>query len=258
MSKYSEFRCEAGVIKLLEQAELSLAALKLVHACYYLADQNREHCLADMAVHEDYQITVLCADIMLATGSAGANDNRMISNGIRDLAGKKIFDRIDTSRDGRKVKFRFSRRFLTIAQQFKNGSFAMIDANVLSKLRSVYQLLFYTQACKVERSNFPTFALPISEDRPWTTSKRGWMRAASKLGPLLEHQYLFIPKLDRDQEKVASVMVKISVGSRGWPAGNLYPRNSPEPVTIVVDGVHHVLSASELRSRSRWRAVGSP
>lgn len=134
----------------------------------------------------------------------------------------------------------------------------MIDTEVLSKLRSVYQLLFYTQACKVERSHFPTFDLPISEERPWTTTKRGWLRAASKLGPLLDHQYLFIPKLDRGQEKVARVMVKISVDSRRWPAGNLYPRNSPEPVTIVVDGVHHVLSTSELRSRIQWRAVGSP
>lgn len=258
MSKYSEFRCEADVIKLLEQADLSLAALKLVHACYYLADQDRNHCLATMAVNKDYQITVLSADIMIATGSAGANDNRMIIKGIRDLAGKKIFDRIDTSQDCRKVRFRFSKPFLAATTKYKNGSFAMIDTDVLSKLRSVYQLLFYTQACKVERSNFPTFALPISEERPWTTTKRGWLRAASKLGPLLNHHYLFIPKLDRDQEKVAQVVVKISVDSKPWPAGNLYPRNSPEPVAIVVDGRHHVLSNSELRSRAQWRAVGGP
>lgn len=259
MSKSNEYRCDAKVIEFLEGLELSLAALRLVHACYYLIDQNPRFSLATMSLQKERRFTTLCTHVMQIAGAPGANDNRMIDSGIEDLKGKKIFDTIEFSENRRKLKFRFSKKFIQAASETKSSRFAMLDMDAIAKLRSSTQILFYTRAVLVQRARHPMFFLPgVSEKSPWREDKRTWLRAAEKVSKFLGHDYVIIPELDEFQEYVSSVKVKIVTPDAMWSNGRLYPRSFSEAVSIVASGHSYTLTAQELKARRNWTKVPPP
>lgn len=256
MSKPSEYRCQEDVLRLLEKHNLSLPALRLVHACHYYVDQHPRWHLGLMTNAGARNCTVRCTDLIAATGTAGAKDNRMIADGIRDLADKGIFTVLDLSENRRKLTFRFSKSFVNAGTHLKNSRFAMLDTEILAKLRSPAHVMFYSWATMVQRAKFPQFSFRgVGENDPWSNSKRSFLRAAASVGGHLGHGYVIIPELDDFQEYVAFVRVKIVSASSQWSPGMLYPRSSPEAVSIVQNGVARTLTRSELRQRRDWTHI---
>ena len=86
MSRPSEYRCEEKVVTLLEQAKLSLNALRFVHATYHHLDNNPGWTPSHMSLKptptDDRICTVLAAELCAATATPGANDISMIHEGI--------------------------------------------------------------------------------------------------------------------------------------------------------------------------------
>jgi len=97
MSKPSEYLCTERNIKTIEQADLPLNALRLVHGCHYYVDSNPKLSMMRMAALEKLSYTVRCSSILAATGTPKANDYDMIKSGIDAISGKKIFDMLNQS-----------------------------------------------------------------------------------------------------------------------------------------------------------------
>ncbi|WP_370160708.1 hypothetical protein [Limimaricola soesokkakensis] len=259
MSGSNEYRCDVEVVEFLERQELPLAALKVVHACCFLVDQDPRYNLQRMSLRKDLCFNARCKIIMQITGSPGANDNRMIEEGIRDLSGKAIFERIEISENRQNISFRFSKKFITAASPTKGSRFAMVNTAAIANLRSSAQIYFYTRAAMVERANYPNFYLPgISEEAPWRSNKRTWLRAAEKVSALLGHDYVIIPELDPSQAYASSVKVKIVTPETEWSDGRLYPRYGSEAVSIVTGGRSYTLTSKELKARRAWTKVPPP
>lgn len=194
---------------------------------------------------------------MAAVGPRGARDNDMIKHAIPDLQGSNLFDVLELDASSRKLRFQFSRGFVTKAQEFKGDKFAMIDTDIIAKLRSAPQVLFYSRAAMTGNMRYPSFYLPgiSSETGAWKTSKRSWHRAAEKVGAVLDQEYLFLPELGQFSDEVTRVRVKVSSATTKWSAGKLYGRHSPAAVSVVHDGLARTLSKQELRNRAEWRTV---
>ena len=257
MSKPTEYRCHAKIVALLEQTKLSLAALRLVHACYHCVDQTPYLRLEMMELPGDRSCRVRCTEVMAAVGTRGANDNRMIHQAIRDLEGRGIFHTLKLDVAAQVLIFQFSKTFVKAGRQNKGDRFAMIDTEVVSALRSPAHVLFYSRAAMVDRMKYPNFILPaFDEDGPgWVETKRSWLRAAARVGEIMGHDYLFVPQLDAFRKRVVLVRVKVDTGRSIWSAGKLYPRLSVEPVSIAAGGTTRTLPAKELRQRREWRRV---
>ena len=112
----------------------------------------------------------------------------------------------------------------------------------------------------VQRQRHPIFYLPrvCSEKEPWSETKRTWLAAASRVGELLGHHYVFIPELDDQCENVIAVRVKIVHSETQWSEGRLFPRHAPEPVSTVANGKTRTLTRQELRKRKNWTRVDGP
>ncbi|MGX9855367.1 hypothetical protein ACR03S_08020 [Limimaricola variabilis] len=139
MSKPSEYQCNEKIVIFLEEAKLSLAALRLIHACCHYLDQKRGLSLAAMSLSYAKDCTVQSSVLVRTTASPGTNDNDMISNAIRDLAEpgvRKIFEVLEPSKNGRKLTFRFAAGFASGGLMHKKDKFAMVDTAILAALRS--------------------------------------------------------------------------------------------------------------------------
>ena len=259
MSKTSEYMCHEKIVALLERSNLSLAALRLTHACYHFIDQHPGWRLENMNLTGERCCTARSTEILAFPATPGATDNDMIMDGIRDLEGTAIFDVLKRSANGRKLMFRFSRRFVKCGTRHKGDLFSMVDLDWIARLRSRSHILFYTRAVMAERSRCPQFYLPGIDplEAPWSKSKRGWQRAAERVGQHLGHDYLFIPELDEFREDIVRVRVKITTPRTEWSEGKLYPRRSAEPASVVEAGKARALTAAELASRSAWREVAT-
>jgi len=262
MSLPSQYRCEAQVVKMLEDTKLSVNALRLVHAAYHHLDNHiwwvPHQMMLPPTPTNDRICTVLCAELCATTGTPGANDLSIVHDGVGDLAGTGLFQHLEI--DGRKLRFRLSSAFADATQQLKNGRFVMMDCAIVAQLRTVPQISFYTRAEMVARQDFPSFHLPgvCPASAPWSRSKRTWLAAAARVGQLLDQEYLFIPELDERRENVARVKVKIVHAATKWSAGKLYPRYSTEPVSVVAFGKANTLTRSELARRQKWTSVARP
>jgi hypothetical protein len=245
----------------LEGANLSLDALRLVHACYHFLDQHPFWKLELMALPGGKrECTARCTELVACTANKTANDNSMIHQGIADLEGKRIFDVLELSPNHRTLRFRFCRAFAADGMFYKGDLFAMVDTAQIAALPSPTHIQFYTRAVMAERSNYPLFLLPgiNAVSAPWAGSnKRRWLRAAARVGPILEHDYLFIPILDDYRETVIGVKVKITTSELQWSTEMLFPRHSPEPISVVENGKVNTLTAAELAVRRTWRKVAS-
>jgi hypothetical protein len=262
MSLPSQYRCEAQVVKILEDTKLSVNALRLVHAAYHHLDNHpwwMPHQMMLPPTPTNNRIcTVLGAELCATTGTPGANDLSMVHDGVRDLAGTGLFQHLEI--DGRKLRFRLSSRFADATQQLKNGRFVMVDCAIVAQLRTVPQIRFYTRAEMAARQDFPSFHLPsvCPVSAPWSKTKRTWLAAAARIGKLPDHGYLFIPELDERRENVVRVKVKIGHAATKWSSGKLYPRYSTEPVSVVAFGKASTLTRSELARRQKWTSVARP
>lgn len=262
MSRPSQYRCERDVVKLLEKTNLSVNALRLVHATYHHLDNHPGWTPPVMAMpptaNDDRICTVLCAELCATAGTPGANDISMVREGVRDLDHTGLFQHIEIV--GRKLRFRFSSQLARAAQQVKNGRFVMLDCDFIARLRTVPQMQFYTRAEMVTRQNYPSFYLPAQcvALEPWCTTKRTWLAAAARVGELLDQEYLFIPELDAKREKVIQVRVKISHSATRWSRGKLYPRYTFTPVSLVACGQARTLTRCELTLRREWTSVSGP
>jgi hypothetical protein len=120
--------------------------------------------------------------------------------------------------------------------------------------------LFYTQAAMTGNMRYPSFYLPgiNPETGPWKSKKRAWLRAAEKVGVMLDQEYLFIPELGIYSEEVDRVRVKITSASTKWSPGKLYGCPCPQAVSVVHGGLAKTLSKDELRDRVDWRMVSNP
>lgn len=258
MSKSSEYKCHANIVRLLESQLLSLQALKLIHGLYFFIDQHPSWTLFEMNGGTNNRICrVRSTEIMAAVGPRGAKDNDMIKGGVRDLQGTGLLDVLKLSACSRKIEFQFSRRFVRSAEQAKGDMFAMLDTDLVAAMRSPAHILFYTQAAMTGSMRYPVFYLPGigTEEGTWKLTKRLWLRAAAKVSGMLDQQYLLIPELGRFRDDVERVRVKITSTTTEWHAGKLYPRHSPEPVCVVWDGQSKTLSHEELKGRRNWQRV---
>ena len=261
MSRPSEYRCEEKVVTLLEQAKLSLNALRFVHATYHHLDNNPGWTPSHMSLKptptDDRICTVLAAELCAATATPGANDISMIHEGINGVAEHNLFQHLQL--DGRKVRFRYSKHMAEAAQPLMKSRFVFLDCDLIARMRSPWQVLFYTRAAMVTRQDRPIFYIPrvcpVSE--PWSDTKRTWLAAAARVGQMLDQKYVIIPELDARREKVTGVRVKIVHGATKWSKGKLFPRYATEPVCVVAHGKACTLSRGELKQRIEWtRATG--
>ncbi len=260
MSSPQHYRCEENVVKLLEIKKLKLNALRLVHATYHYLDNHPAWEPSYMALRESQgtvrSCTVLSAHLCQTTGSPGSNDISMVHEGIRDLKNVGLFETLEL--DGRKLKFRYSHSMATAATKHVKAKFSMIDCGKIAQLRSPWQVYFYIRAEMAHRQNFPSFYLPrvCPEKEPWNETKRTWLAAACRVGTLLKHHYIFIPELDPLCENIVRVKVKIVHSKSQWSAGKLFPRHSPEPLSIVSNGKSQTLTRNELKKRRDWTTFG--
>lgn len=259
MSGPSQYRCEADVVRLLESRNLSLDALRLVHAMYHFLDNHPGWTPATMALPpnnlDDRIATALCAELCAATATPGANDNGMLLRGVKDLKDTGLLQHLEI--DGRKIRFRFSSTLANATQQIKGGKFAMVDCDIIARLRTPSQILFYTRATLVRRSDYPNFLLPnvSPEKAPWDKTKRTWLAAAARVSQELQEDYLFIPQLDLRQERVTGVKVKISHANTDWSPGKFYPKFTGVPVCEVSKGRASTLTRREQARRCKWTRV---
>lgn len=261
MSGPSQYRCEADVVALLERRKLSLHALRLVHAMYHYLDNHPGWKPAMMALPatktDDKIATALCAELCATTASPGANDLRMIHNGVRDLENTGLFEHLEIS--GRKIRFRFSITFAHATQQIKGGKFAMLDCDIIARLHTSSQILFYTRAAMLTRADYPKFMLPgvCPANAPWDKTKRIWLASAARVSDELDQDYLLVPELDRKRERVQGVWVKISHAKTDWSPDKLYPKYTGVPIAVASQGRAHTLTRSEQTNRRKWTRVTS-
>ncbi len=262
MSSPRHYRCEENVVNLLEKKKLSLNALRLVHATYHHLDNHPGWEPSFMAAEPLFGgpriCTALCAQLCETTGSPAANDISMIHEGIRDLEGTELFKTLELN--GRKLRFRYGHSLATATRKHLKSKFSMIDCGIISKLRSPWQIYFYTRAEMVHRQRHPIFHLPrvCPETEAWSATKRAWLAAACRVGELMGHHYVLIPQLDEQCENVVAVRVKVVHAKTEWSEGRLNPRHAPEPVSIVAKGKSRTLTRHELRKRKNWTRVEGP
>jgi hypothetical protein len=262
MSSPTQYRCEEKVVNLLENKNLSLNALRLVHAAYHHLDNHVGWTPATMALpakpDDDRVCTVLCAELCATTGTPGANDIRMVREGVRDLEGTGLFQTLEL--DGRKLRFRFSKTLADATQRMKKPRFAILECDLIAKLRTPWQVLFYTQAEMVTRQQRPMFYLPrvcpIYE--PWSDTKRTWLSTASCVGKHLGQDYIFIPELDAKRDSVVAVKVKITHQRTNWSVGKLSPKRAIEPISVAAQAKSNTLTRQELDMRRDWTQVTGP
>jgi len=262
MSSPTRYRCEEKVVTLLEKKKLTLNALRLAHATYHYLDNHPGWQPSFMALGDDLgqvrTCTALCATLCATTASPAANDLDMIHEGMRDLDGTGLFQTLEL--DGRKLKFRYSHSLATAATKLVKSRFSMVDCGIIAQLQSPWQIYFYVRAEMVNRQRHPIFYLPrvCPVNEPWSRTKRTWLAAASRVGPILGHHYVFIPELDPQCENVVAVKVKIVHSKTQWSQGRLFPRHAPEPVSIVANEKSRTLTRLELSKRKNWTRVDGP
>lgn len=261
MSSPSQYRCEEKVVTLLENAKLSLNALRFVHATYHHLDNNPGWTPSHMSLKatptDDRICTVLAAELCAATAAPGANDISMIHDGIEGVAQHNLFQHLQL--DGRRLRFRYSKHMAEATQPLQKGRFVFLDCDRIARMRSPSQVLFYTRAAMVTRQEHPIFHIPrvCPVFEPWCDTKRTWLAAAARVGQILDQEYVIIPELDARREKVTGVRVKIVHGATKWSKGKLFPRYSIQPVGVVAHGKASTLSRRELKRRMDWtRATG--
>jgi len=262
MSSTTQYRCEENVVTLLESAKLSLNGLRFVHATYHHLDNHPgwtpSHMSLKPTMTDSRICTVLAAELCATTGTPGANDISMIRKGIEDVEGRNLFQHLELDR--RKVRFRYSKQMAEATQHFKNAKFAILDCDEIARLRSPWDVLFYTRASMVTRQDWPVFSLPricpVSE--PWKETKRTWLAAACRVGERLNQHYVVIPELDAKREHVTGVRVKIVHGRSKWSKGKIFPRYAIEPVCVVAHGKAETLSREKLRHRRDWSKATGP
>ncbi|WP_281968652.1 hypothetical protein [Roseovarius nanhaiticus] len=257
MSKQSEYLFTEEVTKIVEQADLDLDGIRLVHGCHYYVDSRAELKLGIMAKPMQKSVTARCRAILSASGAPGAKDYDMIDAGIACHANKRIFDELKRSSCGRKLKFRFSDAYVRCALRSKKEStdkFAMIDVDVIARLRSPCHVLFYTRATMAQGSKHPMFELPWipTESKPWSAVKRRWLGAAERISTLLDHDYVLEPMVDSLTDEVFWVKVKIVKKVSGWKPQKLFPRDAEHSVCTVVSGKATTLTRQQLRERRDW------
>lgn len=130
----------------------------------------------------------------------------------------------------------------------------MIDCDIIARLRTSSQILFYTRAAMVTRSDYPTFYLPgiCPVNAPWHKTKRIWLAAAARVSQELKEDYLIIPELDMRRERVIRVKVRSSHASTKWSPERLYPKFTVLPVCVAKQGRASTLTRSEQMRRLKW------
>jgi hypothetical protein len=259
MSGPSQYRCEADVVRLLESKKLSVDGLRLLHAMYHYLDNHPGWTPAKMALPttktDDGIATALCAHLCATTSTPGANDSGMVHRGVKDLRETGFFQNLEL--DGRKIRFRFSGMLANATQQIKGGKFAMVDCDIIARLRTSSQILFYTRAVMVSRSDYPNFLLPgiCPINSPWDKTKRTWLAAAARVSEELQEDYLLIPQLDLRQERIIGVKVKTSHANTDWSPGKFYPKFTAVPVCVATQGRASTLTRREQAKRCKWTHV---
>jgi hypothetical protein len=259
MSKPSEFLCTERCIRHIEDANLSLYALRLVHGCHFLVDQTLGLSMQNMALHADRHYTVRCQTLLEATGTPNANDFDMIREGIKGLQNDKIFNHLKLHESGRKLTFHFQKNYATNAIRAKSEKFAMVDVDEVRTLRTREQIIFYTRCAMVLKSQFPMFWLPWKPggESRWVDAKKPWMAAARRVGKRLGLDFILVPEVSVETDEVTRVKVKLVKKVSHWSPGKLFPRDG-QGVAVVTDGKSATLSRSELRRRRDWRRPDRP
>lgn len=262
MSSPRHYRCEEKVVKILEERKLSLNGLRLVHATYHYLDNHPgwepQYMNLKAPDGKERICTALCAQLCETTGAPAANDISMIHQGMHDVAGTDLFRTLEL--DGRKLRFRFGHSLAAGAAKYTNRKFVILDCGIIARLRSPWQVYFYTRAEMVHRQRNPIFYLPRvgPKSEPWQDTKRTWLSAARRVGEIMGHHYVFIPELDDQCEHVIAVRVKVVHRTTQWSEGRLFPRHAPEPVSVVANGKCSTLTRHELRKRKNWTLVDGP
>jgi hypothetical protein len=257
MSKHSEYLFTDNVAKMVENADLTLDGLRLVHGCHYYVDSRPELEMGIMAKPILKSITARCRLILSASGAPGAKDYDMIDNGIASHANKRIFEHLKRSDCGRKLTFRFSDAYARGSARVGKGSsekFAMIDVETIGKLRSPHHVLFYTRAVMAQGSDYPMFRLPWarSEAESWSDVKRRWLGAAERISTELQHDYVLEPIENPVNSEISWVKVKIVKKVSGWKPQKLFPRDAAHAVCTVVSGKAKSLTRQQLHERRDW------
>ncbi|MDX1785619.1 MAG: hypothetical protein R3210_05780 [Roseovarius sp.] len=259
MSKPSEFLCTERCIQHLENANLPLYALRLVHACHFYVDQTPGLSMQNSVLYSDRHYTVRCQTLLEVTGTPKANDFGMIKKGVEYLQGSNIFSHLQLHRNGRKLTFHFTNKYANDAFRKRADKFALIDVDHVRTLRTPEQIMFYTRCIMVQRSDFPMFTLPWGEsgDGSWLHAKKPWLAAARRIGERLGLDCVLIPQVSVETDEVIRVQVKLVPKVSPWPPGKLFPRDG-QGVAVVSKGKSRTLSRPELRERREWRRADRP
>lgn len=257
MSTNSEFRCDEEIVKMVEDANLPLSALRVLYGLHYLIDSDPMKNVTMMGVPHRRSMQVKGRRIIQSTFPSTTNDLRLLRTARESLLDSKIMAKYDYNPEQSTLSFRYSDKAIEASEQRKNGKFAIVDSAWFTRLSTPAQIMFYIRVKMHECMKAPTFPIPgISSSRPWQKIRRPWFAAAEKLSAELGQDYLFCPEINNMSEQARAVWVKISHDESTWYPGSLYFRAAYKSPIAVSGGISGAITRDELLRRTDWTKVG--
>jgi len=257
MSYKTSYLCTDRTIKRIEELNLSLNALRLLHALQYYVDANLEGYKPAMAMGKLPPVFLRSNDLLELAGTPSANDLNTIIAGVADMP-PGIFDTLCLSEDRRSLQFRFTTALANDFVKYKREAFAIIDIDILRRLHTVRQIKLYTRMAMAIGADFPKFRLPWApQEAPWPQAKRRWIATSSKVSKVFDVEVLLLPAVGIFSGEVDHIDVKLVAAASKWHSGTLYPRDGTGVIAIS-QGCASVLTRDDVRSRRRWRRVSGP
>lgn len=260
MSKRSEYLCHSNIVRLIENSNFGLQALRLIHALFFFADEI-PGCLANMAGLNGRIVHANASQVIALVGPVYANGISSVREGFAELNKSKLCDVLQWGEGSNLITYRFSRATALLAVRYKKDKFAMIDTEALQTCRTPHQILFYGSMKLNENADYPIIAIPGVNPvtSPWNTAlQKKWYGAAQKWSIATGHAFLFVPTKERRTNRIVSVRVKFSHAKTAWSTGNIYiPTNVALP-TAVYNGKLLKVNREMLIERRHWQKVDKP
>lgn len=258
MTKPTEYLLTRKIVRMIEQANLSLHQLRLVHACLAYVDRIKHLNIQMLALPTGEGCRASCADLAAITGSPGQKSATWVAETAKAGGLNKFFRECAAEEDGRLLRFKFSPNLGTAAIRNEEDAFVMLDSDEIATISSAPEFLFYVSSVMVAGANQPQFYIPLA-GAPWTDrSKKGWLRVAARVSGRTGHEYLIVPQRDPVTRKIDQVRVKVTTSSSKWSAGCLYPRSPCPAVSVAHGGAYTCLKKADLKSRHAWTQVTCP
>lgn len=256
----NRYLCLEKVVTCLENANLSLNALRLTHACLALTEWHPSRTLGAMWLKPDLGYRVRCVDVAATAFPPSLKDHGPIRQAINELmTATNLFDHLEIDATGRLLTYRFGRPILKIEwERAKKDAFVLLAPAEFGTFRSSRHAMFFTRVELARNMNQPKFFIPGLDqpDKSWQATARLWRDAASIVASRTGDSYMFSPRFKRFSNTIADVAVKFSTPNSNWAPGALYTRHDRDLPTIVDATGHRKLTRAEFRARMNWTSVG--